>query len=266
VGGGQPCRPAAFEPGSERLAPAGGVKVFARHLADGAEVRLDAQVTSLRTLPERGAGAEAEWEVTLASGERLVAPALALALPAPSAVALLEGMPRTPAAVAAVLPLLALVRTLSCLAVIARYPAAVPGPEWDASFPAGHPVLHSLLNDSSKRGPGARCTLVLQANPRWSREHLDEAPEQWSREVLAQAAALHGEWIAAPELVQAHAWRKARVAEGTELSQPVAVTLDGGARLGLCGDAFHPAGGVEGAWLSGRALAARFHRALESGA
>jgi len=33
----------------------------------------------------------------------------------------------------------------------------------------------------------------------------------------------------------------------------------GGAGLGLCGEAFHPAGGAEGAYLSGLELAERLH-------
>jgi renalase len=48
------------------------------------------------------------------------------------------------------------------------------------------------------------------------------------------------------------------VAAGSELAQPVAVRLDGGAALGVAGDGFHAAGGVEGAYLSGLALAERF--------
>jgi predicted NAD/FAD-dependent oxidoreductase len=53
-------------------------------------------------------------------------------------------------------------------------------------------------------------------------------------------------------------WRKARVAAGSELSGPLAVRLDGGALLGVAGDGLHEAGGAEGAFLSGLALADRF--------
>ena len=87
--------------------------------------------------------------------------------------------------------------------------------------------------------------------------HLEDPPAGWTRALLDEAAARYGAWIAGPEQVQSHVWRRARVAEGTELAQPLAVTLAGGARLGLCGDGFHDAGGLEGAWHSGRALAAR---------
>lgn len=256
-GDGAACRPSAFEPGAERLAPRGGVSRFAKHLARDLDVRLGANVTALRPLSAGAAGRPGGWEVSLASGETLRARSVAIAAPVPSAAALLATA-SPPAAAASILPLLGLVRMLPCLAVIARYPAGAPAPEWQASLPAGGNVLQALLHDSSKRAPGARLVLVLQARPRYSREHLDAPPGQWARALLAEAARLHGAWIAAPETVQAHAWRLARVAEGTELAGPVAVAPAGGGWLGICGDGLHAAGGVEGAWHSGRALAARW--------
>ena len=146
---------------------------------------------------------------------------------------------------------------LPCLTVIARYPAGTPAPRWEASLPGGSAAIQTILHDSSKRPAPARLTLVVQARPGYSRAHLDEPRESWSRALLEEAAALHGDWIARPELAQAHVWSRARVAAGSELAAPVAVRLDGGAMLGLAGDGFHAAGGVEGAYLSGLALAAR---------
>ncbi len=256
AGPGTPCRPAAFEAGSVRLAPAAGVSAFPKHLARGLDVRLGANVESLR-VSRAGGGAAGNWELALSTGETLRSPAVALTLPAPSAAAMLEHVPGRPAGLAALLPLCRLVRTLPCLTVIARYPEATPPPGWDVVLP-GSGILHTLVHDSAKRGPGARLVLVLQANPRYSREHLDSPKDSWSRALLEEAAAGSGAWIALPEDTQAHTWEQARVSEGSELARPVVAELEGGARLGLCGDGFHPAGGVEGAWHSGRALAARF--------
>lgn len=253
-GEGSACRPAAFEPGSARLAPAAGVSRLPKRLAEGLDVRLETNVESLAAPGRDGAR---EWELRFAGGGTLCTPALVLALPAPSAAALLAAMSPRPAAIGALLPVLALVRTFACLAVIARYPESTPPPAWHAALPADGRALHLVLHDSGKRPAGARLVLVLQAKPRWSREHLQDAPEAWAKDLLAEAAARYGAWIAEPELVQPHAWRRARVAEGTELSRPLAVTLAGGAALGLCGDGFDPAGGLEGAWRSGRHLAAR---------
>ena len=44
---------------------------------------------------------------------------------------------------------------------------------------------------------------------------------------------------------------------GSELSHPALLRFRDGALLGLCGEAFNPAGGVEGAYLSGLELAQR---------
>jgi hypothetical protein len=167
-----------------------------------------------------------------------------------------------PPAVAAQLPLLGLVRVLPCLAVIARYPAGVPAPEWQASFPGSGRAIHSILHDSSKRAGAVRLTLVLQARPGFSDAHLNDSADSWTRTLLEEAAALHGAWVARPELAQSHVWRKARVAAASELSGPLAVRLDDGVLLGVAGDGLHDAGGAEGAYRSGIALADRFAEML----
>ena len=75
--------------------------------------------------------------------------------------------------------------------------------------------------------------------------------------LLGEVAALHGAWAASPDAVQTHIWKHARVVSGSELAQPVIIQMESGPVLGIAGDGFHPAGGVEGAYLSGLALAAR---------
>ncbi len=256
-GDGVPCQPSAFTGSESRLAPAGGVSGFAKRLARGTDVRLEANAEALR-LDAGPAGAA--WEVRLAGGGTERARTLVLALPAPSAMALLAAMESPPPPVVALLPLLpllALVRVVPCLAVIARYPEGTPAPEWEMSLPSGSAAIQTVLHDSSKRVAPARLTLVVQARAAFSRSRLEQPPDAWSRELLDEAAALHGGWIARPELAQAHVWRRARVAAGTELAGPLLARLDGGAMLGVAGDGFHPAGGVEGAYRSGRALAVR---------
>ena len=262
VGDGLPCRPEAFSGTDCRLALGDGASRFAKHLAEGLDVRLGATVTALRPLPRAAAGSGGACELRLASGETMRANAVALTLPASSAITLLRAMDALPPAVAAQLPLLRMVRMLPCLAVIARYPAGVPAPEWQASFPAAGRAIHSILHDSSKRAGAVRLTLVLQARPGFSNAHLNDSPDSWTRAMLEEAAALHGAWVAQPELAQSHVWREARVAAASELSGPLAIRLDEGALLGVAGDGLHYAGGLEGAFLSGIALADRFAEML----
>jgi hypothetical protein len=131
-------------------------------------------------------------------------------------------------------------------------------PRWEASLPRDSAAIQTILHDSSKRSGSVRTTLVIQARPGFSQAHLDDPAESWTRALLDDAAALHGDWLARPESVQSHAWRNARVAAGSELAHPVAAAIDGGALLGIAGDGLHDAGGVEGAHLSGIELAERF--------
>jgi renalase len=257
-GTGVPCQPEAFGGGGWRTAFAGGVSGFAKHLARGLDVRLETHVDALVPTTEPGSPAGRRWEVRLKSGTGFQARALALTMPAPAVHELLRQMVPGVQAVTALLPVLELVQVLPCLTVIARYPAQAPAPVWEISLPRSSVAVHTILHDSSKRAPGSPLMLVIQARPGFSRMHLDDPMESWSRTMLEEAAALHGEWIARPELTQTHIWRKARVAVGSELAGPLAVRLEGGAVLGVAGDGFHAAGGVEGAYLSGVALAERF--------
>lgn len=57
--------------------------------------------------------------------------------------------------------------------------------------------------------------------------------------------------------MQSHVWRHARVDRISALAGPIAVRLERGEILGVCGDGFGFDGGVEGAYRSGWALAAR---------
>lgn len=248
-GDGVPCQPEAFDPHEFRLALRSGVSRFAKTLAREIDVRLQTEVVALHP--------GEDWRLTLGSGETLCAETVVLTMPAPSAVALLRAIPSLPAPVAAVMPLLEMIRTLPCLTVVARYRGSVAPPSWEASFPAMGDVVHSILHDSSKRVVSSPVTLVIQARPRFSREHMDQPSERWTRILLEEAAALHGGWVAAPELVQAHAWRHARVDAPSQLVAPLLVREASGAALGFAGDGFHHAGGVEGAFHSGLALADR---------
>ena len=261
-GKGVACQPKAFAGRDRRLAFREGVSRLPKHLARELDVRLGVEVRSLARAPEPHGAGSTTWALALESGEALRARTVALALPAPSALRLLRTLTPLSAPIAGLLPLLELVRMAPCLAVIAQYPEDAPRPAWDAAYPAKSTVLQTLFQDSTKRPAPARLTLVLQARARFSRLHQDEPTENWSHALLAEAAALHGDWVARPALVQAHCWRAARVAAGCELAAPVVLRLDDGHLLALCGDGFHPAGGVEGAYRSGRTLAARLIPAL----
>lgn len=252
-GEGMPCQPGAFEPRETRLAMAEGVSRFPKHLARGVDVRLDTNVVALE--PHRLASGAVGWRVVPEAGDPVDAVAVALALPVPSIFKLIAPLAPSFEAIAGVLPLLELPHTLPCLTLIARYPELAPPPPWEVQYPRSSRAIQSILHDSSKRPGRPRLILVIQARPAYSRTRLDTPAETWTRELLEEAAALSGDWIARPERADSHVWRSARVDPGSELSAPLWLELDGGAPLGLAGDAFHSSGGVEGAYFSGVELA-----------
>jgi predicted NAD/FAD-dependent oxidoreductase len=75
--------------------------------------------------------------------------------------------------------------------------------------------------------------------------------------MLVEGAACIADWVRNPVWQQGHRWRFARTDQAAELSRPIKITLEGGAVLGLAGEAFAPGGGVQGAWRSGLELARR---------
>jgi renalase len=247
-GTGLPCQPEAFEASELRLGLRRGAATLAKRLAQGLSIRFRAEVAAVR--------ADRDWELSLASGGTIRTRSLVLTMPAPEAIALLRGIPTVPGRIAALLPTLELIRTVPCLTLIARYPAEVARPSWDASYPGTSSILQAVFHDSTKREAGSPLTLVLQARARFSRKHLDDEPGRWSAVMLVEARRRLGV-IAEPELVQAHAWHHARVEAPSQLAGPLAIELPPGLRLGLAGDGFHHAGGMEGAYLSGLRLAER---------
>ena len=209
-GDGSPCRPEAFAGFQHRVAFAEGVNRFAKHLARDVEVRLEATVSALD--PPTPAAADKGWALTLASGERLQARVVALALPAPSAIDLLRRMVSMPEPVAAVLPLLRLVRMVPCLTVIARYADLRLAPPWDVSFPRSSAAIHTVLHDSGKRIAPTHLTLVIQARAAYSRAHALENTEAWTSALLAEAAALHGRMPREEKVTNCGPWQSGNVA------------------------------------------------------
>jgi predicted NAD/FAD-dependent oxidoreductase len=189
---------------------------------------------------------------------------VAVTLPAPSALRLLAELLRDSPAAAALRPVVEQIRTIPCLAVLARYAGDAPNPEWDVCYPSSSTMVHAILHDTTKRAPGAPRTLVIQGRPRFSREYLEKPAEEWSKELLWEASEFAGPWVERPLLRQEHVWKHARVDPSSELASPLAIRLENGAVLGLCGDGFSPSGGIQGAFQSGRSLASRIETLHEA--
>jgi renalase len=184
---------------------------------------------------------EGGWTITSAE-HGLHSPrysAVLLAVPAPQAVPLLA--PVSPAGTA----IAASARMRGSWAVMLRYASPVALP-WEGAFINTGP-LRWVARDSSKPGRTGQETWLLHASPEWSEAHIEDSAEAVTTALLTAFAALGGP---APLVATAHRWRYA----DTEPALTQGSWWDAQMRLGLCGDWLH-GGKVEGAWLSGRALA-----------
>ncbi len=188
-------------------------------------------------------------------GESLSAPVVVLALPAEQTLALLHATPEAASVLDTARAILAMVRSQPCLTVVAGYSLDAPAPDWDICYPEASPVLQAVARDSGKRPSPAFHTMIYQAHPRWSREHIG-AP-RWREAILVEAGRLLGPWAAEPRFTHAHRWQHACTDRTAELASPLFLDLPGGAHLGLAGEVFAAGGGVEAAWASGARLAKR---------
>ena len=164
-----------------------------------------------------------------------------LAVPAPQAAPLLAAVAPELAALAAAAEM------LPGWALMLRYEAPQKMP-FDAAFVNQGP-LRWIARDSSKPGRHGAESWLLHASEEWSAQHLELGEEAVAELLLAEFARLGG---AAPAAWSAHRWRYAR----TLAAQDSGCVWRAEAALGLCGDWLH-GGKVEGAWLSGQALAAQ---------
>jgi len=222
-----------------RLVGVPGMNALVSHLGRDLGVRFGVEVSRLERTP-------GGWRLFDKAGTGLGEYSqLALAVPAPQAVALLR--PVAPGLAGEV----AAIQVAPCLAAMAAFGEPL-GLGFDAAFVNEGP-LSWVARDSSKPGrpPGERW--VLHAAPGWSEAHVEQEPAASAGQLLETFLALAGRPGASPVQLAGHRWRYAlptRVLESPCLFDPEA-------RLGVCGDG-HAGPRVEGAFLSGQALAGRF--------
>lgn len=203
-------------------------------LGDHAATQWQTTVQRLQHTGDGWAITSAEEGLHAARYDRVV-----LAMPAPQAAVLLAPVAPDGAALAAS------ARMRGSWAVMLRYAAPVALP-WDGAFINAGP-LRWVARDSSKPGRTGPETWLLHASPEWSEVHIEDSAEAVTAALLDAFAALGGP---PPLAATAHRWRYADT--GPALHQ--GCWWSNALGLGLCGDWLH-GGKVEGAWLSGRALA-----------
>ncbi len=231
----------AAEP-AERFVGVPRMQALAADLARGLHIRSQTRIARLGFT-------DAAWHVYQEDGADAGGfDVVILAIPAPQAAALVEG---TTLALDARAILMA-----PCWTVLLGYRSRLEA-DFDGAF-IRETSLAWAARDASKRGRPARETWVLQASPEWSMAHLEETPE-------AVRDALVGDFAAIARLEAAKDWTFAaahrwRFALAT-LQRREPCLFDADLRIGLCGD-WCGGARVEGAFLSGRAMAVRVLEAL----
>ena len=219
-----------------------GQNALVKHVLSDLPVRFDVQVS--RIARESGI-----WQVFDAAGTLLAqAKQLLLCLPAPQAAALLGEFPGalSYARAATMQP---------CWAVMVAFhtPLALA---FDAAF-VNTGALSWIARDSSKpeRHSVMDCW-VLHANAAWSELHMEDSAEQICNALAAEFARITGAEIV-PVHLRAHRWRYALGKLDGDIDGHF---YDAGLQLGIAGD-WCAGGRVEGAFLSGQALAGAVMRA-----
>lgn len=210
-----------------------GMNACVRHMAAGLDVRWN--VRAERLLRDGRL-----WQVE--AGETVfTADTVLVAVPAEQAAVLLADIAPDFAARAAS------VASAPCWAVMADFPELLPVADTYRSDTA--PVSWAARN-SAKPGRSGTESWVIHAGPARSRALIDLPKDEVARLLLADFFAATGTAPAAPQHLDAHRWLYAQ----PEARKGVGPLFDAGLRIGIAGDWLHSPR-VEGAWLSGRALA-----------
>lgn len=247
-GTGTPCQPQAFDPWQRRFALKPGMRRLAESLGRGLDVVTSTPIEGLAW----GDGVAA----VTADGRRFSARHGVVATALEQTRGLLDTLP-SEEPLRGIQRLLAQFSSLPCLAVLAEYGPEAPVLPWEVFYPEASRVLLMVSNEGTKRISGSGL-LMFQARPRWSADRLEAERDGWTKELLAEAAALLGPWAAQPSASSSHRWKYGRISPSDHLVRPVILERPGSAATwGLTGDLFDPDGGLQGAWRSGHNLAQR---------
>jgi predicted NAD/FAD-dependent oxidoreductase len=211
-----------------------GMNAIAQALAAPLDVQVNVTVTAVERVADG-------WHLK-ASGEDLPGRFDAVVLTAPpvQTATLLGAHPLAEQAAAA--------RMAPCWAVMTSWADAVDVP-YDAAFVNEGPLAW-IARDGSKPGRPHPHTWVLHASPTWSTEHLEQTPDEVLPMLLDAFEAIVRRPLPTLAFSTAHRWRYAYVT--SVIDEPY--LWDATDRIGAAGD-WCRAPRVEGAWLSGRALA-----------
>jgi predicted NAD/FAD-dependent oxidoreductase len=221
--------------GEEAWVGTPGMNACVKAMAEALDVRWGVRAERLT----RSAGL---WQV-IAAGQVFTASTLIVAVPAEQAAVLLADIAPPFAALAAG------VASAPCWAVMASFAERLPLADTFRSDTA--PVSWAARN-SAKPGRGGPETWVIHASPARSRKLIDLPKDEVARTILADFFAAAGTASILPMHLDAHRWL---YAQPEARKDGEGAHFDAALGLGVAGD-WLQSPRIEGAWLSGRALAA----------
>lgn len=232
------------DPSLERWVGVPDQQAIAQHLAGSLKIEYNVTVAGVKK-NQQG------WQLATGNGgNRGIFDAALLAIPAPSAAALLDEAP-------VVREQISRIRMTPCLSVMAAFSSRLDLP-CDGAFIHGSPLAWVARNNSKPERPAIECW-VLHAGPQWSAAQKQTEPAVRDRLLLEsffQALSLPP---VEPVLLESRYWPEA----AAENPMNAGCVWDPALRLGVCGD-WCQMSRVEGAVLSGMAAAGRI-LALKAG-
>ena len=234
-------RDAAAAAPPERFVGVPAMNAMAKSMADGLQMTKKARVASLEKEPD---GAPGRWALRFMDGHiEHGFDAVLVTTPAAQAVPLVAASEELRSAAEAV--------TMSpCWAAMVAFTERYDVP-FDGAFIDEGPLSWACRN-SSKVGRPEGDAWVLHATPEWTTEHLESSPEDAASELVEALGKAAGTAPPAAVHQSAHRW----MYSGAQPPREDGALFDAELNLGLAGDWLNGSK-VQGAWLSGQALAER---------
>lgn len=224
---------------TERFVGVPGMNAMAKSMAKGLQLTTRARVASIEPASNDEKG---RWELRFMDGHvESGFDAVLVTAPAPQAAPLVAASEKLREAADAV-------SMTPCWAVMAAFSERYDVP-FDGAFIDSGPLSWACRNSAKVGRPDGEAW-VLHGTPEWTAAHLEAEPEDVARQLVSALAEAAGRATPATVHTGAHRW----MYSGAESPRMDGALYDPALGLGLAGDWLNGSK-VQGAWLSGQALA-----------
>jgi renalase len=206
----------------------------AHHLAKSLDINQSHTITQINRVQEQWQLHTAEHGLLKYKPDWVV-----LAIPAPQALALTQAIDP------AITELHGQAKTEGCWTMMMRFNEVIAMP-FEAAFINDGILSWAARNNAKPQRTGEE-VWVIHGQSQWSQDHIDADPQTIAPQMIAAFIALGGK---APEKYAIHRWRYA----SSDPAYQARFHCNAEQGIAYCGDWLH-GGRVEGAWLSGQALA-----------